>query len=66
MRALGANNRLDVVLRRDGVGSTGIEIKCLGIKGHTGKLTHGLGQEELRQLGAKICVGARVRLVFVP
>jgi hypothetical protein len=93
VRALGANSRLDVVLKRDGVGSIGIEIKCLGKSGHTGKLTQGLGQavlglakrdrtvllihcgadsvseterEELRQLGAKICSGARVRLVVVP
>jgi hypothetical protein len=44
VRVLGANNRLDVVLRRDGVGSIGIEIKCLGKTGHTGKLTQGIGQ----------------------
>ena len=47
VRVLGANNRLDVVLRRDGVGSIGIEIKCLGKMGHTGKLTQGLGQAVL-------------------
>ena len=47
VRVFGANNRLDVVLRRDGVGSIGIEIKCLGKTGHTGKLTQGLGQAVL-------------------
>ena len=44
VRTLGANNRPDVVLRRDGIGSIGIEIKCLGKNGHTAKLTQGLGQ----------------------
>ena len=47
VRALGANNRLDIVLRNREVGSIGIEIKCLGENGHAGKLTQGLGQAAL-------------------
>ena len=47
VKALGANNRLDVVLRNRDVGSIGIEIKCLGPNGHAGKLTQGLGQAML-------------------
>ncbi len=47
VRALGANNRLDIVLRNRSVGSTGIEIKCLGEDAHAGKLTQGLGQAVL-------------------
>ena len=47
VRVLGANNRLDFVLRRRGVGSIGVEIKCLGENGHTAKLTQGLGQSVL-------------------
>lgn len=41
---LGANNRLDIVLRHPEYGSIGIEVKCLGAKGHASKLTQGLGQ----------------------
>jgi sugar phosphate isomerase/epimerase len=47
VRVLGANNRLDIVLRNRDVGSIGIEVKCLGESGHTGKLTQGLGQAVL-------------------
>lgn len=47
VRVLGANNRLDIVLRKRSVGSIGIEVKCLGEKGHTAKLTQGLGQAVL-------------------
>ena len=42
--ALGSNNRLDIVFRHATHGSVGIEVKCLGPKGHTGKLTQALGQ----------------------
>ena len=47
VRVLGANNRLDIVLRRRGVGSIGIEVKCLGEHRHAAKLTQGLGQSVL-------------------
>lgn len=47
VRVLGAKNRLDIVLRDRGVGSIGIEIKCLGASGHPGKLTRALGQAVL-------------------
>lgn len=43
VRALGSNNRLDIVVNHD-VGTIGVEVKCLGPAGHTGKLTQGLGQ----------------------
>jgi hypothetical protein len=37
---LGSNNRLDIVVRKDGVGSIGVEVKCLGRgKKHSGKFT---------------------------
>jgi hypothetical protein len=41
---LGSNNRRDIVFRHPEYGSIGIEVKCLGASGHTGKLTQGLGQ----------------------
>jgi len=45
VRALGSNNRLDIVVRLpDKSGSVGIEVKCLGGDGHPGKLTQGIGQ----------------------
>lgn len=45
---LGSNNRLDIVVRKDGVGSIGVEVKCLGRgKKHSGKFTQGLGQAVL-------------------
>jgi hypothetical protein len=44
VKALGANNRLDIVLNKRDVGSIGVEIKCLGDSGHAAKLTQGLGQ----------------------
>ena len=44
VEALGSNNRLDIVFRHATHGSVGIEVKCLGPKGHTGKLTQALGQ----------------------
>ncbi len=47
VRALGANNRLDIVVRNRDVGSIGIEVKCLGENGHAGKLTQGIGQAVL-------------------
>lgn len=47
VRVLGANNRLDIVMKNDQVGSVGIEVKCLGESGHAGKLTQGLGQAVL-------------------
>ncbi len=47
VNVLGSNNRLDIVLRHPEYGSIGIEVKCLGANGHTGKLTQGLGQAVL-------------------
>ena len=44
---LGSKNRLDIVVRHPTLGSIGIEVKCLGKRGHTGKLTQGLGQAML-------------------
>ena len=44
VNVLGSNNRLDIVLRHQKYGSIGIEVKCLGVSGHAGKLTQGLGQ----------------------
>ena len=44
---LGSNNRLDIVVKHRNRGSIGIEVKCLGGAGHTGKLTQGLGQAML-------------------
>jgi hypothetical protein len=51
--ALGSNNRLDIVVKYPNAASVnrahsiGIEVKCLGSSGHTGKLTQGLGQAML-------------------
>jgi hypothetical protein len=47
VRVLGSNNRLDIVVKHPTQGSIGIEVKCLGRTGHTGKLTQGLGQAML-------------------
>jgi len=47
VKVLGANNRLDIVLRQRAIGSIGIEVKCLGAKGHSAKLTPALGQAVL-------------------
>jgi hypothetical protein len=47
VRVLGSNNRLDIVVKHPTSGSIGIEVKCLGKTGHTGKLTQGLGQAML-------------------
>jgi hypothetical protein len=44
VNVLGSNNRLDIVIKHPTGGSIGIEVKCLGGAGHTGKLTQGLGQ----------------------
>jgi hypothetical protein len=44
VNVLGCNNRLDIVLRHPDGGSIGVEVKCLGAKGHAGKLTQGIGQ----------------------
>jgi len=44
---LGSANRLDIVFRHPRLGSIGIEVKCLGRRGHVGKLTQGLGQAVL-------------------
>lgn len=44
---LGSRNRLDIVLRHPGLGSIGVELKCLGAKGHTAKLTQSIGQAML-------------------
>lgn len=44
VKVLGSNNRLDIVVKHHVKGSVGIEVKCLGTSGHTGKLTQGLGQ----------------------
>ena len=47
VRALGANNRLDIVLRSREIGSIGIEIKCLGENGHAASLLRGSGKRFL-------------------
>jgi hypothetical protein len=47
VNVLGSNNRLDIVVKHETKGSIGIEVKCLGRTGHTGKLTQGLGQAML-------------------
>jgi hypothetical protein len=47
VRVLGSSNRLDIVVKHHVKGSVGIEVKCLGKGGHTGKLTQGLGQAML-------------------
>ena len=47
VKVLGSNNRLDIVVKHQSKGSIGIEVKCLGSDGHTGKLTQGLGQAML-------------------
>jgi hypothetical protein len=44
VKTLHSNNRLDIVFRHPSHGSIGIEVKCLGKKGHAGKLTQALGQ----------------------
>ena len=47
VNVLGSNNRLDIVVKHPIQGSIGIEVKCLGNKGHAAKLTQGLGQAML-------------------
>ena len=47
MNVLGSKNRLDIVVKHQTRGSIGIEVKCLGRAGHTGRLTQGLGQAML-------------------
>ena len=47
VNVLGSNNRLDIVFRDLEYGSIGIEVKCLGSKGHAAKLTQGIGQAVL-------------------
>lgn len=44
VNVLGSNNRLDIVFKHPEFGSIGIEVKCLGTKGHAAKLTQGIGQ----------------------
>lgn len=39
---LGANNRIDIIVKHPEYGSIGIEVKCLGANGHAAKLTQGL------------------------
>ena len=47
VHVLGSNNRLDIVVKHQQKGSVGIEVKWLGKRGHTKKLTQGLGQAML-------------------
>jgi len=48
VNVLGSNNRLDIVVRHPEYRwSIGIEVKCLGAKGHAAKLTQGVGQTVL-------------------
>jgi hypothetical protein len=47
VNALGSKNRLDIVVKHPRQGSLGIEVKCLGRRGHARKLTQGLGQAML-------------------
>lgn len=47
VNVLGSNNRLDIVVKHPIQGSIGIEVKCLGKRGHAVKLTQGLGQAML-------------------
>lgn len=44
VNVLGSNNRLDIVFRHQELGAIGIEVKCLGERGHADKFTQGLGQ----------------------
>jgi|GEM_PF-3385948 hypothetical protein len=44
VNVLGSNNRVDIVVKHPIQGSIGIEVKCLGEKGHAARLTQGLGQ----------------------
>lgn len=44
VNVLGSNNRLDIVVKHPTQGSIGIEVKCLGNRGHPTKLTQGIGQ----------------------
>ena len=44
---LDSKNRLDIVLRHPKGGSIGVEVKCLGERGHAAKLTQGIGQAML-------------------
>jgi hypothetical protein len=46
VNVLGSKNRLDIVVKHL-QGSIGIEVKCLGNRGHAAKLTQGLGQAML-------------------
>jgi hypothetical protein len=47
VEVLGSKNRLDIVLRHPSYGSIGIEVKCLGSRGHAAKLTQSVGQAVL-------------------
>jgi hypothetical protein len=47
VEVLDSRNRLDIVLRHPTGGTIGIEVKCLGQKGHAAKLTQGIGQAML-------------------
>ncbi len=47
VNVLGINNRLDIVVKHPIQGSIGIEVKCLGDRGHAAKLTQGIGQAML-------------------
>lgn len=58
VHVLGSNNRLDIVFRHPEYGSIGIEVKCLGKKGHAAKLTQGIGQ-------AVLALAHRDRIILV-
>jgi len=47
VRALGSNNRLDIVVKCDTLGSIGLEVKCLGDDRNADRLVHGIGQATL-------------------
>lgn len=44
VEVLGSDNRLDIVVKYAGLGSIGVEAKCLGSDRHAAKLTQGIGQ----------------------
>jgi hypothetical protein len=47
VEVLHSKNRLDIVVKLKGGDSIGIEVKCLGKRGHAAKLTQGMGQAML-------------------
>jgi len=51
VNVLGSKNRLGIVVKHPKQGSIGIEVKCLGQRGHARKLTQGLNNnaERLRE-----------------